>query len=73
MGTIAADPGDTLAILLEKFITGLLDQAQVDGINGALSGATVRRLVARDLSETLAQWRADHGKILEVIGEEPLP
>ena len=69
MGTIAADPGDTLAILLEKFITGLLDQAMADGLNGSLSGATIRRLIARDLSETLAQWREDHNRIIETIGE----
>ena len=66
-------PGDVLAILLERFVLQLLDQAQVDGLRGNLSGATVRRLVARDLSGTLQQWREDHGKILETIDAGSLP
>jgi hypothetical protein len=69
----AADLGDVLATLLERFVVGLLDQSKSDALSGRLEAATVRRLAARDLSETLQAWREDHGKILEVIGEEALP
>ena len=62
-----------MAILLERFITGLLDESQADALRGNLSGSVVRRIISRDLSETLEQWREDSGKILEVIGPEALP
>ena len=73
MGKIAADPGDVLAILLERFVIELLDQSKADGIRGNLTGAAVRRVIARDLSATLQAWREEHGRIVEVVGEEALP
>jgi hypothetical protein len=69
----AADLGDVLATLLERFVVQLLEQSRLDGIRGHIGGATLRRLVARDLSSMLAQWREDHDKILKVVGEETLP
>jgi hypothetical protein len=43
--------------VIERFISDLLDQAQRDALRGALTAATVRRLVARDLSEIVASWQ----------------
>jgi hypothetical protein len=54
-------------------VSGLLDQSKADGLRGNLSGATIRRLLARDLSATLQEWREQHGGIVETIGPEPLP
>jgi hypothetical protein len=45
----------TLAAALERYVQDLLDRAQSDGIRGALSSATVRRLCARELAELLTE------------------
>ena len=54
MTTAAVTPGTSLQAAVERFITGLLDQAKANALRGRLSAATVRRLIARDLAELLA-------------------
>ena len=45
--------GDPLSARLERYIRDLLDQSQADALRGNLSGATVRRLIGRELGELL--------------------
>lgn len=55
----AETSGASLRIKLERYVAYLLDQAQFEGIRGNMSGAVVRRLVARELGELLIDHRGD--------------
>ena len=54
--------GDPLSARLERYIRDLLDPSQADALRGNLSGARIRRLIARELGGVLLEAGPGYGQ-----------